>query len=43
MVVQGKLKICKISIHDNNLADMMTKPIQVAKFELCSNLIGITI
>ena len=35
VVTQGKLKVCKISTHDN-LADMMTKPVSVAKIELCS-------
>jgi hypothetical protein len=42
MVAQGKLKVCKISTHDNP-ADMMTKPVLVAKFELCSRLVGITV
>nr|AAR87163.1 putative polyprotein [Oryza sativa Japonica Group]AAU89150.1 integrase core domain containing protein [Oryza sativa Japonica Group]ABF98081.1 retrotransposon protein, putative, Ty1-copia subclass [Oryza sativa Japonica Group] len=42
IVAQGKLKVCKISIHDNP-ADMMTKPIPVAKFELCSSLVGIVV
>jgi hypothetical protein len=41
-VAQGKLKVCKISTHDNS-ADMMTKPIHVARFELCSSLVGISI
>jgi hypothetical protein len=41
IVAQGKLKVCKISTHDNP-ADMMTKPILIAKFELCSSLVGIT-
>ena len=41
IVAQGKLKVCKISTHDNP-ADMMTKPVPVAKFELCSNLVGLT-
>ena len=36
-----KLKVCKISTHDNP-ADMMTKPVHVAKFELCSSLVGLT-
>jgi hypothetical protein len=31
-VAQGKLKVCKISTHDNP-TDMMTKLIFVAKFE----------
>jgi hypothetical protein len=42
IVAQGKLKVCKISTHDNP-ADMMTKPVHVAKFELCSGLVGITV
>ncbi|KAK1679181.1 hypothetical protein QYE76_040029 [Lolium multiflorum] len=41
IVAQGKLKVCKISTHDNP-ADMMTKPVPVSKFELCSSLVGIT-
>ena len=41
VVTQGKLKVCKISTHDN-LADMMTKTVHVAKFELCSSLVGLT-
>jgi hypothetical protein len=28
--------------HDNP-ADMMTKPVPIAKFELCSSLVGITV
>jgi hypothetical protein len=42
VVAQGKLKVCKISTH-NNPADMMTKLVSVAKFELCLSLVGITI
>jgi hypothetical protein len=42
MVARGKLQVCKISTHDNP-ADMMTKLIPVAKFELCSSLVGITV
>jgi hypothetical protein len=42
VVAQGKLKVCKISTHDNS-ADMMTKSVHVAKFELCSRLVGIPI
>ena len=34
VVAQGKLKVCMISTHDNP-ADMLTKPVHVAKFELC--------
>jgi hypothetical protein len=40
IVAEGKLKVCKISTHFN-LANMMTKPVPIAKFELCSNLVGI--
>ena len=42
VIAQEKLKVCKINTHDNP-ADMMIKPVPVAKFELCSSLIGITI
>jgi hypothetical protein len=42
IIAQGKLKVCKISTHDNP-DDMMTKPVHVAKFELCSSLVGITV
>ena len=42
VVAQGKLKVCKISTHDNP-ADMLTKPVHVAKFKLCSSLVGITV
>jgi hypothetical protein len=42
VVAQGKLKVCKISTHDNP-ADMMTKLVPVAKFELCSSLVGIIV
>ena len=42
VVAQGKLKVRKISTHDNP-ADMLTKPVLVAKFELCSSLVGITV
>ena len=42
VISQGKLKICKISTHDNP-TDMMTKPAPVAKFELCSSLVGLTV
>ena len=41
-IEKGKLKICKISTHDNP-ADMLTKPFSVAKFELCSSLVGIKV
>ena len=42
VVAKGKLTVCKISNHDNP-ADMMTKPVPVTKFELCSGLVGITV
>jgi hypothetical protein len=42
VVAQGKLKVCKISTH-NNPANMMTKSVPVAKFELCSSLVCITV
>ena len=41
VISQGKLKVCKISTHDNP-ADMMSKPVSVAKFEFCSSLVGLT-
>jgi hypothetical protein len=41
-VAQGKLKVCKISTYDNP-ADIITKPVPIAKFELCSSLVGITV
>ena len=42
VIAQGKLKVSKISTHDNP-ADMLTKHVPVAKFELCSSLVGITV
>ena len=42
VVAQGKQKVCKSSTHDNPV-DMMTKPVPIAKFELCSGLVGITV
>jgi hypothetical protein len=39
-IQKGKLKVCKISTHDNP-ADTLTKPVPVAKFELCSSLVGL--
>lgn len=36
------INVCKISIHDN-LADMMTKSVHIAKFELFSSLVGIMV
>jgi hypothetical protein len=41
IIEQGLVKVCKISTHDN-LADMMTKHVPIAKFELCSRLVGVT-
>ena len=40
MIDDGKLKVCKINTHDNP-ADMMTKHVPIAKFELCSSLVGL--
>ena len=40
VVAKGDVKVCKISTHDNP-TDMMTKPVLVAKFELCSNSVGV--
>jgi hypothetical protein len=42
VVAEGRLKVRKISTHDNP-ADMMTKPVPVAKFKLCSSLVGIIV
>jgi hypothetical protein len=42
VIARGKLQVCKISTYVN-LTDMMTKPVSVAKFELCSSLVGITV
>ena len=42
VAAQGKLKVCKISTHDNSV-DMLTKLVPVAKVELCSSLVGITV
>jgi hypothetical protein len=39
-IEKGKLKLCKISTH-NNPTDMLTKLVPIAKFELCSCLVGI--
>jgi ribonuclease HI len=41
VIEKGLVKVCKISTHDNP-ADMMTKHVPVAKFELCPSLVGIT-
>jgi hypothetical protein len=42
IVAQGKRKVCKTRTNDNP-ADMMRKLVHVAKFELCSTLVGITV
>jgi hypothetical protein len=42
VIADGRLKVPKISIHDNP-ADMMTKHVLVAKFDLYSSLVGITV
>jgi hypothetical protein len=42
VVARGKLRVCKISTHENP-ADMMSKPVLIAKFELCSSIVGIII
>ena len=42
VIAQDKLKVCKISTHDKP-ADMMTKPVPVTKFKLCSSLVGIIV
>jgi hypothetical protein len=39
VITEGRLKVPKISTHDNP-ADLMMKPILDAKFELCSSLVG---
>jgi len=40
VIEDGKLKVCKICTHDNP-ADMMTQSVPVAKFGLCSSLVGL--
>ena len=40
VIEEGELKVCKISTHDNP-ADMLTMLAPVAKFELCSSLVGL--
>jgi hypothetical protein len=42
VIAEGRLKVPKISTHDNPV-DMMTKSVPVAKFEFCSSLVGITV
>jgi hypothetical protein len=41
IIEKGLVKIRKISTHDNP-ADMMTKHVPVAKFQLCLSLVCIT-
>ena len=41
VISQGTLKVCKVSTY-NNPTDMMTKPVPIAKFKLCSSLVGST-
>jgi hypothetical protein len=41
VVAQGKLKVCRISTHDNPIY-MMKMVIYVADFELCPSLVGVT-
>jgi hypothetical protein len=41
-VEKGNLKVCKIHTLDNPV-DMLTKPVPVAMFELCSSLVGLTV
>ncbi|KAJ9566010.1 hypothetical protein OSB04_001976 [Centaurea solstitialis] len=40
VVARGDLKVVKIST-DDNAADMLTKPLPVAKFNLCLDLVGV--
>ena len=42
IVAKGDIKVSKIITHDNP-ADMMTKTVPIAKFELCSNLVGVKV
>ena len=42
VVADRDVKVCKISTH-NNPADMMIKPVPIAKFELCLNLVGVKV
>ena len=41
-VAEGNVKVYKISTHDNP-ANMMTKPISVVMFELCSSLVSVKV
>ena len=40
IVADGDVKVCKISTHDNP-ANLMTKPVPVVMFELCSSLVSV--
>jgi hypothetical protein len=42
IVAQDKLKMCRNNTLDNN-ADMMKMLVPIAKIELCSSLVGITV
>jgi hypothetical protein len=42
VIAEGRLKVPKISTHDNSV-DMMTKSVPGVKFELCLSLVGITV
>ena len=42
IVAEGDVKVYKISTHDHP-ADMMTKYVPVAKFELCWSLVGVNV
>jgi hypothetical protein len=41
IIEQGLVKVCKISTNENP-ADIMTKSVPIAKFELYSSLVGVT-
>jgi hypothetical protein len=41
IIEQGLMNVCKISTYDNPV-DMMIKSVPIAKFELCSSLVGVT-
>lgn len=42
VITKGDVKVCKIDTHDNPV-DMITKPIPMAKSELCSSLAGVKV
>jgi hypothetical protein len=42
VIAEGDVMVYKINTRDN-FADMLTKPVPGAKFELCSGLVGITV